>query len=115
MNDQELRDKLASKARPLGKLLSPYEQDLWCDGWDAARANDGEKDLLRYKSNELEKLLERAVTAGEKLLERYDRLEHYMLLIHEHLGNQGIGPMECLARIRAELDESAVAKLRENK
>lgn len=39
MSDQELRDKLASKARPLGKLLSPYEQDLWCDGWDAARTN----------------------------------------------------------------------------
>jgi hypothetical protein len=39
MSDQDLRDKLASEARPLGNLLSPYEQDLWCDGWDAARAN----------------------------------------------------------------------------
>lgn len=39
MKDKELRDKMASEVRPLGKRLSPYEQDLWCDGWDAARAN----------------------------------------------------------------------------
>ena len=53
MNDQELRNKLSETLKVMGKKLSPHEQEIFCEGWDAARANDSHKDQLRAEVEQL--------------------------------------------------------------